>query len=57
MTKQMTRAQVLREFFFRPGKDTLQSFMEELKALTPEEKQDLAIMASEALGVELMKAA
>lgn len=37
--KAMTYAQAMRDFFYREGKDTLQSFMAELKQLTPEDKE------------------
>ena len=49
--KEMTRAQILREFFFRPGIDTLQSFVGELRALTEAEKQELTELAAAELQV------
>jgi len=53
MAKEMTRVQVLREFFFRTGVDTLQTFMGELKALSAEEKTELATLAAIELGVTI----
>jgi len=52
-TKSMTRTQLLREFFFRPGQDTLASFMEEIKQLSADERQELAELVSKYLGVDI----
>jgi hypothetical protein len=49
--KQMTRVQAIRDFFYRPGVDTLQSFMAELKALTNEDKDELVKLIVEKTGV------
>jgi hypothetical protein len=41
-TKEMTRVQLIKEFFYRPGVDTTQSFMDEIRKLTNEDKDELA---------------
>jgi hypothetical protein len=51
MAKEMTRAQLLREFFYRPGTDTLQSFMAEIKQLTDADKDELCKLIAEKLDV------
>jgi len=51
-TKVMTYAQAMRDFFYRNGVDTLQTFMVELKALTPEDKAEFKAMLTGA-GYEL----
>lgn len=51
--KEMTPVQAIKAFFgMRPG-TTLTDFMGELKALTPEDKQELAQGAAVQLGVTL----
>lgn len=37
--KAVSYVQAMRDFFYREGKDTLQNFMNELRALTPEDKK------------------
>lgn len=52
--KQMKAAMVLKSFFgYKPG-EGLKEFTAELKALSPEEKTELATLAAEELGVELV---
>jgi hypothetical protein len=51
--KEMTRVQVLREFFYRPGKDTLSGFVAELKLLTADDRRELETLAAAQLGVTL----
>lgn len=53
--KKMTFVAAMRDFFFRPGVDTLQTFMQELKALTPEDKNDFRAMLP-SVGYELQDA-
>lgn len=49
----MTAVQAIRHFFgMKPG-ESLSEFMAELKALSPEEKQELAELSAKELGVEL----
>lgn len=51
--KKMSGVMILKEFFgYKPGQ-TLKDFNEELKALSPEEKQALIEDASRALGYEV----
>lgn len=49
----MKFAMAMRQFFgFKQG-ETLSQFVQELKALTPEDKAELCEMLSEELGVEV----
>jgi hypothetical protein len=50
---EMTRVQAIRDFFYRPGVDTLQTFMAELKQLTKEDKEELAQLIAVKLGITL----
>ncbi len=54
--KEMTRAQVLRTFFFRDGKDTLTSFLAEMKALTDTDRTELCELAAKELQVTVKAA-
>lgn len=49
--REMTRAQVLKEFFFRPGIDTTQSFLKEFQSLTPADREEMAELAAKSMGV------
>ncbi len=40
--EKVSRAKLLRAFFFREGQDTMQTFLTELKACTPEDRQEMA---------------
>jgi len=51
--KEMTRVQAIKEFFYRPGIDTTQSFMNEVKQLSPAERQELATLVAEKMGVTI----
>lgn len=55
--EKMSKAAVLRKYFFRDGTDTLKSFMDEIKALNAAEKDELARLAAAELGVELQDVA
>jgi hypothetical protein len=51
--KEFTAVSAIRQFFgLKPG-ETLQEFMQELKALTPEDKKELAEAAVKELGGKL----
>lgn len=49
----MNRVSVLRAFFYREGKDTLTSFMQEIKALSKDERAELATLAAKEMNVVL----
>lgn len=49
--REMTRAQVLKEFFFRSGIDTTQSFLKEFQSLTPADREEMAELAAKSMGV------
>lgn len=57
MLQRMSPVVVLKRYFYRDHHDTLQSFNTEIKALSPEEKLELAELAAKELGVELVTAA
>jgi hypothetical protein len=42
--RKMTYVAAMRDYFFRQGIDSLQTFMAELKQLTPEDKLELRSM-------------
>lgn len=48
---EMTPVQVLREYFGLKHGQTLAEFAKELKALSPEERNELVLLAAEKLGV------
>ena len=50
---EMTQVQVIKTFFGMKPDETLSEFMVELKALTAEDKKELAEAAAEKLGVVL----
>ena len=49
----MTRIAVLRKFFYRDEKDNLKGFAAELRALSDDEKDELAQLAAIELNVEV----
>ena len=51
--KEMTPVQAIKTFFGMRPHETLVEFMGELKALTPEDKQELAEGAAKELGITL----
>lgn len=53
MAREMSQIMVLKEYFgYRPG-EGLKEFSAEVKALTPEDKTELAELAAKELGVTL----
>jgi hypothetical protein len=52
--RECTRAQVLKEMFYKPG-DTLQSFIKEIQQLTEEDRVEMTDLACKELGVVLKK--
>lgn len=47
---EMSRVQLIKEFFYRPGVDTTSTFLQEVKALTPEDRAELASAIAAQLG-------
>lgn len=45
-----SRVQIIKDFFFRPGEDTTKSFLEEIKKLSIEERNELATLICEKTG-------
>ena len=54
--KETSEASAIKRYFGQPEGQTLQEFMAELKALTPEDKTELACGAAKELGWTVVQA-
>ena len=51
--EKVSRARLLRAFFFREGQDTMKTFMDELKLCTPTDRQEMSELIAAQYGCEV----